>query len=49
MMGNTLWALLRAISGGGGGRWCRSCSESIVPDDPFGLSEGVCRPCRGSA
>jgi hypothetical protein len=28
------------------GRWCRSCSEPINPRDQFGLSEGVCRPCR---
>jgi hypothetical protein len=28
------------------GRWCRSCSEPIERDDPFGRSEGVCRPCR---
>jgi len=28
------------------GRWCRSCHEPISHEDPFGLSEGVCRPCR---
>ncbi len=28
------------------GRWCRSCSEPIERNDLFGLSEGVCRPCR---
>jgi hypothetical protein len=28
------------------GRWCRVCHEPIAPDDPFGLSEHVCRPCR---
>ena len=28
------------------GRWCRVCAEPIAADDPFGLSEQVCRPCR---
>jgi len=30
------------------GRWCRSCDDAIEPSDPFGLSEGVCRPCRAA-
>jgi hypothetical protein len=30
------------------GRWCRACSEPIRGDDPVGLSEGVCQPCRES-
>jgi hypothetical protein len=28
------------------GRWCRVCDQPIGSDDPFGLSERVCRPCR---
>ena len=28
------------------GRWCRVCREPIEADDRFGLSEGVCEPCR---
>jgi hypothetical protein len=31
------------------GRWCRSCSESIQRNDHFGMSEGVCGPCRKAA
>jgi hypothetical protein len=25
---------------------CRRCSEAIAANDPFGVSEGVCAPCR---
>ena len=28
------------------GRTCRSCRESIPKRDDYGLSEGVCNPCR---
>jgi hypothetical protein len=28
------------------GTSCRRCSEMIPPNDPFGVSEGVCAPCR---
>ncbi len=45
-MSTAVWSLFRALVGMEGGRTCRSCSESIVQDDPFGMSEGVCRPCR---
>jgi hypothetical protein len=40
------WTWVRALAGLENGRWCRSCEESIERNDPFGLSEGVCRPCR---
>jgi hypothetical protein len=42
-MSNSLKTLLTGLPVG---RWCRACSEPIAPSDPFGLSEGVCRPCR---
>ena len=25
---------------------CRRCTEAIPRDDQFGVSEGVCAPCR---
>jgi hypothetical protein len=42
----TTWRLVRALTGLENGRDCRRCGESILADDPFGLSEGVCNPCR---
>jgi hypothetical protein len=48
-MGDTLWKVLRALAGLESGRWCRQCSESIPGGDQFGMSEGVCRPCREAA
>jgi hypothetical protein len=42
----TFFTTIRALWGLEAGRSCR-CGESILTDDPFGLSEGVCRPCRG--
>jgi len=42
------WTWLRGLAGLESGRWCRSCEESIS-GDPFGMSEGVCRPCRDEA
>ena len=42
----TYWNLLRALVGLEAGRSCRRCGESILRTDPFGMSEGVCRPCR---
>lgn len=41
-----LYRLFRAIAGLEAGRDCRSCNESITPRDYFGMSEGVCAPCR---
>lgn len=46
-MSNAIWTLLRSLAGLESGRWCRRCTESIAGNDPYGLSEGVCRPCRG--
>lgn len=43
---NPTWRLFRALAGAEAGRSCRCCGESILPADPFGFSEGVCRPCR---
>jgi hypothetical protein len=48
-MAEQMWKLFRALAGGESGRWCRRCDESIPADDPFGFSEGVCRPCRRDA
>lgn len=45
-MADGIWKFLRALSGGEGGRWCRSCDEAIARSDLFGQSEGVCTPCR---
>jgi hypothetical protein len=45
-MSNTMWTLFRALAGREAGCSCRRCTESILRDDPFGRSEGVCRPCR---
>lgn len=47
-MALTVWNVLRALAGTETGRSCRRCDESIPPQDQFGLSEGVCRPCRAS-
>lgn len=46
---STTWKWLRALAGLESGRWCRSCEEPIPSGDPFGMSEGVCRPCREEA
>lgn len=43
------WSLLRAMYGGEGGRDCRVCSDAVHPADEFGMSEGVCRSCRGQS
>jgi hypothetical protein len=37
---------LRAIAMLDSGLPCRTCGEGIKRDDEFGLSEGVCAPCR---
>jgi hypothetical protein len=46
---NNTWHVFRALAGREAGRSCRSCGEPILPADPFGRSEGVCRPCRHEA
>jgi hypothetical protein len=45
-MAVTVWSVLRALTGFESGRACRRCSESISARDQFGISEGVCTPCR---
>jgi hypothetical protein len=45
-MSKTAFKLFRALAGVESGRCCRTCGESIMRGDPFGMSEGVCRPCR---
>jgi hypothetical protein len=40
------YRVLRALAGLERGRHCRRCDEAIL-GDAFGLSEGVCRACRG--
>ncbi len=45
-MASSVWKLIRALTGEEAGRSCRRCGESIPVHDGFGLSEGVCRPCR---
>jgi hypothetical protein len=45
----TVSKVIRALTGLDSGRWCRRCRESIPLGDAFGLSEGVCRPCRGGS
>ena len=41
-----VYSLIRAFFGELSGRECRRCSVSIDRHDAFGLSEGVCEPCR---
>jgi hypothetical protein len=45
-MATTVFKVLRALSGFESGRACRSCNEPIPAHDYFGVSEGVCTPCR---
>jgi hypothetical protein len=45
-MSDTIYKLVRALAGEETGRTCRRCAESIRNADHFGMSEGVCRPCR---
>jgi hypothetical protein len=42
------YRVLKALAGLEQGRSCRCCGESILNGDPFGKSEGVCRPCRNA-
>lgn len=48
-MAITVWRVLRALAGVESGVSCRSCAETVAGNDPFGLSEHVCRPCRAAA
>jgi hypothetical protein len=48
-MTTTVLNVLRALTGFESGRSCRRCSYSIPAADPFGISEGVCHPCREAA
>jgi hypothetical protein len=47
-MRKTMWMLFRGLAGLESGRWCRGCREPIQRADGFGLSESLCRPCRGA-
>jgi hypothetical protein len=40
------YKLMKALAGLESGRECRVCRQTISPKDDFGLSEGVCEPCR---
>jgi hypothetical protein len=42
-----LYNLLSALFGLASGRSCRTCGEAVLPADAFGMSEGICRGCRG--
>ncbi len=44
-----IWNLVRAMAGAEAGRSCRRCADAIAAKDAFGMSEGVCRPCRVAA
>lgn len=44
----TVWNVIRALAGFETGRVCRSCREGIPAGDAFGMSEGVCHPCRAA-
>ncbi len=41
-----VYKIIRAFTGSEAGRSCRTCGEAILPRDGFGMSEGVCAPCR---
>jgi hypothetical protein len=38
--------LVRALFGSEAGKRCRRCREPLHPNDEFGVSEGLCLPCR---
>jgi hypothetical protein len=40
------YTLIRSLVNLESGRHCRRCGASISPQDMFGVSEGVCPPCR---
>lgn len=41
-----VYKFLRALAGLESGQECRVCKQTVSPNDHFGLSEGVCEPCR---
>ncbi len=45
----TVYSMVRAMTGIESGRHCRTCKDSVDPRDGFGMSEGVCAPCRTEA
>ena len=42
----TVWSMIRKAATPATGVTCRRCTEPIPHDDPFGVSEHVCGPCR---
>jgi len=42
------WNLFRSLIGAESGSSCRCCSVGIPRNDHFGVSEGVCLPCRAA-
>ena len=42
-----MYALLNSLARRFAGRYCRTCGDAVLATDPFGVSEGVCRGCRG--
>ncbi len=42
----TVYRVVRSLFSVEAGRSCRRCHDPIPPNDAFGLSEGVCVPCR---
>jgi hypothetical protein len=45
----TVLKVIRALWGMESGRVCRRCKEPVGAGDAFGISEGVCGPCRAPA
>jgi hypothetical protein len=43
-----IFTLLRGFAVVGSGNHCRACRAPIRSGDGYGLSEGVCCPCRGN-
>lgn len=46
MATQTVFKVVCGLVGAETGRSCRTCGETIGRRDEFGMSEGVCRPCR---
>jgi hypothetical protein len=45
-MMKTMWRAIQRAAAPATGVACRRCAEPIRGDDPFGVSEHVCAPCR---